>query len=215
MARMRLSSKNMCSVRHRPMPSAPNSRAWRASRGVSALARTPSGAPRRPSPSAWRSRPTARAGASCTRPSSTSPVPPSMVMTSPLRKVWPADRHGAGLGVDAQRAGAAHAGPAHAARDHGGVAGHAAARGEDAGRGVHAVDVLGAGLDAHQDDLAALAPSAPRPRRRRRRSRRRRRRARPAGRSRARACSACGIDGRVQQLVERRRLDAHHRLLAA
>ena len=63
----------------------------------------------------------------------------------------------AGLGVDAQRAGAAHARPAHAARDHGGVAGHAAARGEDAGRRVHAVDVLGAGLDAHQDHLAALA----------------------------------------------------------
>ena len=40
MARMRSASKNMCSVRQRPMPSAPNSRAWRASRGVSALART-------------------------------------------------------------------------------------------------------------------------------------------------------------------------------
>ena len=39
---MRSSSKNMCSVRHSPMPSAPNFTATRASFGVSALARTPS-----------------------------------------------------------------------------------------------------------------------------------------------------------------------------
>ena len=39
-ATMRSASKNMCSVRQRPMPSAPNSRAVRASSGVSALART-------------------------------------------------------------------------------------------------------------------------------------------------------------------------------
>ncbi len=37
----RLSSVNMCSVRHRPMPSAPNSRAFWASSGISAFARTP------------------------------------------------------------------------------------------------------------------------------------------------------------------------------
>jgi len=41
-------------------------------------------------------------------------------------------------------------------RDHRGVRGHAAARGEDAFGGVHAVNVLGAGLDPHQDDLAAI-----------------------------------------------------------
>jgi hypothetical protein len=42
------------------------------------------------------------------------------------------------------------------------MAGHAAARGQDALGGMHAVDVLRAGLDAHQDDLAArlLAASA-------------------------------------------------------
>ena len=39
-AAMRSGSKNMCSVRHRPMPSAPSSRALRASRGVSAFVRT-------------------------------------------------------------------------------------------------------------------------------------------------------------------------------
>ena len=37
----RSSAKNMCSVRQRPMPSAPNARAALASRGMSALARTP------------------------------------------------------------------------------------------------------------------------------------------------------------------------------
>ena len=61
----------------------------------------------------------------------------------------------AGLVVDAQRAGAADAGLAHAARHDRGVAGHAAARGQDAVRGMHAVDVLRAGLDAHQDHLPA------------------------------------------------------------
>ena len=65
--------------------------------------------------------------------------------------------HGLRAIVDAQRAGAGDAGLAHAARDHGGMRGHAAARGQDALGGVHAVDVLGRGLDAHQDDLAALA----------------------------------------------------------
>ena len=41
-ARMRPGSKNMCSVRQSPMPSAPNSRATRASAGVSAFVRTES-----------------------------------------------------------------------------------------------------------------------------------------------------------------------------
>ena len=39
-AEMRAGSKNICSVRHRPMPSAPNLRAVSASSGVSALVRT-------------------------------------------------------------------------------------------------------------------------------------------------------------------------------
>ena len=40
MATIRFSPKNMCSVRHRPIPSAPNSRALAESLGVSALVRT-------------------------------------------------------------------------------------------------------------------------------------------------------------------------------
>ena len=58
--------------------------------------------------------------------------------------------------IDADRAGAGNAGLAHAARDHGGVRGHAAARREDALGGVHAVDIFRRGFDPHQDDLLAL-----------------------------------------------------------
>ena len=53
-------------------------------------------------------------------------------------------------------AAAGHAAGAHAAGHHGGVAGHAAPDGEDAPCKVHALDVLGAGLQADQDDLVAL-----------------------------------------------------------
>ena len=62
--------------------------------------------------------------------------------------------------VDRDAAGAGDAGPAHAARHHRGVAGHAAARGQDAAGGVHAVDVLRAGLDPHQDHRLALGGAA-------------------------------------------------------
>src|SRR3546814_16669337 len=54
--------------------------------------------------------------------------------------------------ADLQAAGAGDAGTAHAARDDRGVAGHPAARGEDAPCLVHAVDVLRAGLGADEDD---------------------------------------------------------------
>src|SRR5699024_3695731 len=53
-------------------------------------------------------------------------------------------------------AAAGHAAGAHAAGHHGGVAGHAAPDGEDAPCKVHALDVLGAGLQADQDDLLAI-----------------------------------------------------------
>src|SRR5690606_7560127 len=66
-------------------------------------------------------------------------------------------RHPAALGVDLQLLGAAHTGLAHAAGDHGRVGGLAAARGEDALGGDHAVQVVGVGLAADQDDLLAGA----------------------------------------------------------
>ncbi len=123
-----------------------------------------------------------------------------------LQRVAHGDQR-AGAVVDAQRAGAGNAGLAHAARHDGGVAGHAAARGEDAFRRMHAVDVLGAGLDAHQDHLLAdfsrvlgilggehdLAGGRPR-------------RGGQAGADDL--ALGARVDGRVQQLVERGRVDA-------
>ena len=82
-------SKNMCSVRQRPMPSAPNERAVRASVGVSALARTfmrrTASAhsmilPKSPESSGW---------SIATAPLMICPVVPSMVMTSPFLSVTP------------------------------------------------------------------------------------------------------------------------------
>ena len=60
------------------------------------------------------------------------------------------------FGVDLQVLRAGDAGLAHAAGDDGRVGGHAAVAGDDA-LGLHeAVDVVGVGLPAHQDDLLAL-----------------------------------------------------------
>ena len=87
-----------------------------------------------------------------------------------------------------------------------------AGRRQDALRRVHAVDVVGRGLAAHQDQALLLAargrrvrvehgPSADR-----------------AGRGRETGGDDVelgpGVESRVQQLVERRRIDAHHRLVA-
>ena len=98
----RRSPRNMCSVRHSPMPCAPNRRARAASSGVSALARTRSR--RAPSawamiretaltrssstfsPSKWRTTNAAETG---TSPANTSPVDPSIEIRSPSRTVRP------------------------------------------------------------------------------------------------------------------------------
>ncbi len=55
--------------------------------------------------------------------------------------------------VDLERARAGNAGPPHAARHNGRMAGHAAARGQNAFCGVHAVNVFRAGFGAHQDHV--------------------------------------------------------------
>ncbi len=136
-----------------------------------------------------------------------------MVMTSPfLQRDAAGGERVRGI-VDADRAGAGDAGLAHAARHHRGMGGHAAAGGEDALGGVHAVDVLGARLDAHQDHLAPL-------------------RLQQlgfvggehdlAGRGAGRGRQAGGdhlargrrIDGRMEELVERAGIDPGDRLLA-
>ncbi len=74
----------------------------------------------------------------------------------PLLEHPVADGHRARVVVDAQLAGTGDAGHAHAAGDHRRVAGHATAGGQDALGHGHAADVLGAGLDAGEDDLVAL-----------------------------------------------------------
>ena len=67
--------------------------------------------------------------------------------------------HDALLLIHAELARAHHAAFAHAASDHGGVAGHAAARGKNPCRHLHAVNVFRRGLRAHQNDrcLAVFA----------------------------------------------------------
>ena len=85
----RSSAMNMCSVRQRPIPSAPNSRAFAASSGVSAFARTF----RRRKPSA-QSRIVSKSSLMCggtrsTVPRMTWPVPPSIVIVSLSPRSWP------------------------------------------------------------------------------------------------------------------------------
>ena len=79
---------------------------------------------------------------------------PSLMTIEPTRTVLAA-------GVDVQLLGAADAGLAHAAGDHRGVRGLAAAGGEDAVGGDHALEVVGVGLPADQHHL--LAARRPRP----------------------------------------------------
>ncbi len=122
-----------------------------------------------------------------------------------------ASRHCLGGVVDTKPAGARDAGLAHAARHHGGVRGHAAARRQDALGRVHAVDVLRARLYAHEDDLAArsLGPlgivgvehdlAAGRTWGRRQ-----------PGRDDL--ALGVGIDGRMKQLIQRRGVDAAYGL---
>ena len=83
-----------------------------------------------------------------------------MVMTSPRAMVRAPAVIVPAVHVDLQRARAGDAGPPHAARDDGGVAGHAAAHGEHAFGRVHAVDVFGRGFEAHQDDVAPIGGGA-------------------------------------------------------
>ncbi len=115
--------------------------------------------------------------------------------------------------VDADRARARHAGLAHAAGHHRCVAGHTAARGDNAFCRMHAVDVLRRGLDAHKDGLAARLLQ-----RLRLIGREHDLAARRAGRSRQtrrdRVSLGVGVDRRMQQLIERAGLDARYRLLA-
>ena len=111
-------------------------------------------------------------------------------------------------------AAAGDAAGAHAARDDRRVRGHAAAHGEDALRIVHAFDVLRGGLEADEDDLFALLALLDRVLRGEH----------DLTRGSARGCGQRARDGfrlfegggielRVQQRVERLRVDLHERFL--
>ena len=194
--RMRVSSKNMCSVRHSPMPSPPNLMAVRASSGgVDANAELADGI----GPAHQRAE-FARQFRLDHRHPAGQHLAQRAVDGDDVAGLEGAraDAHRAAAVIDANGAAAGDAGLAHAARDHGGVRGHAAAGGENAFGGVHAVNVFRAGLDPHQNDVAAVGLQAWRLRRTRTRSRPMRRRARPAGRSRSRRAWR-RIDGRMQQ----------------
>ena len=127
-ALMRSGSKNMCSVRQRPMPSAPNFFAVSASSGVSALARTSIRRVLSAHSISVAKSPDMAASIIATLPTNTSPVAPSSVIVSPARIVLAAGGQCLRVVVDRDAAGACHAGPTHAARHHRGMAGHAAAR---------------------------------------------------------------------------------------
>ena len=154
----RSSPRNMCSVRHSPIPSAPSRRALAASSPLSALARTPRWPARISSAHDEHRvelrRRVGRGEGDLAEPRPCRSVPsieshsPSATVTSPT--VIVAVRDPQGLGPDHGRLAPA---PGH----HGGVAHQPAPGGQDALGGQHAVDVLGRGLGADQDHLLAPA----------------------------------------------------------
>ena len=169
----------------------------RASFGVSALARTPrrrrSSAHSRirvnarvtaessglivPSSRTWRT----SEGRVGSLPRMTSPAVPSIEIQSPSAAFRLPERTSPCAMVDRDLARADDAGLAHAARDDRRVRGRSPARREDPGRRVHAGDVLGRGLLAHENDGLAL---------------RRHRDGRPAPSARSRPQAAPGPAGR-------------------
>ena len=164
----RSSAMNMCSVRHRPMPSAPSSRACGASSGVVGVGAHAEPAELVGPPSTVsKLAPTTSGVDQRDVVVRDSPVVPLMAMKSPSASSLPVERAAAcGLEVDVQLGGAGDGGAAHAAGDQRRVRGLAALAGEDALGRVEAGDVVGLGERAHEDDVAPLGRGR-RPRRRR------------------------------------------------
>ena len=156
----RSAARNMCSVRHRPMPCAPRIAALAGvALGVGVGAHLDVAGGDRVGPRQQRLELGRRLGARRVerRPRYTLPVLPSIVISSPasqhraapMRTASPSmcDLAGADDGRDPPPAG-----------DDRGVADHAAAGGEDAARRLHAEHVVGRGLGTHEDHrLAAVA----------------------------------------------------------
>ena len=86
---MRSASKNMCSLRQRPRPSTRNSRAMRASAGVSALARTPRSRAASAQSRSSEKAPPSSGGIMAGAPAITSPRVPSTVISAPSRRMRP------------------------------------------------------------------------------------------------------------------------------
>ena len=151
---------NMCSVRQRPIPSAPNSRALAASSGVSAFARTRS---RRSSSAQSRIVPKFSSIAGRDEPHGADDHAAGAAVdrdhVTDLQRVL-ADRHGAGPFVDREPLAAGHARLAHAARDDRRVRRHPSVRGQHAARLDEAVDVVRRRLPAHEDDVVARLAAA-------------------------------------------------------
>ena len=138
------------------MPSAPKARDWRASAGVSALART---FMRRKLIGPAHQRDEVRGQRRLAhRHAALDDLPGRAVDGDDLALAQDLVAGGQRLAlkIDLHRGGADHAWPPHAARHHRGVARHAAARGDDAGRGMHALHVLRRGLDPGEDQRVAL-----------------------------------------------------------
>ncbi len=152
---------NMCSVRQRPMPCAPSSRALRASSGVSAFAQTSM----RRSSSAHdekRRQPLRQLRRRRNqRKLADGDVARRAVDRDPIAFAAARRRRGSPLvaAVDLQRVAAGNARFAHAARDDRGVRRRAALRGQNAFGRDHAVHVVGRRLGAHEDDVLRPALS--------------------------------------------------------
>ena len=209
----RSSAMNMCSVRHRPIPSAPSSLARSASLGVSALTRTPSRRNSSAHSSTVSKRSSISGWISLAPGSTTAPSLPSIAISSPALNVRPSMRQLAGLEID-RHVRAGHRRHPHPPRHQRGVRGLAALGGEDPLGGVEAGHVVGLGERAHEDHVVA------RLRLRDRigggehdRADRRARRGRDALREHLVAVAA--IERRMQQRVQRTRVDRPQRLLPA
>ena len=201
----RSSPKNMCSVRQRPMPCAPNSRARAASGGVSAFARTRS----RRNPSAqpstvWKSS-FSEGGTSSTAPRIDGAAAAVDRDHVTFAQLVPAEGRDAAL--ERQPVAARDARLPHPPRHHRCVRGHPSVHRQDPLRGDHPVDVVRRRLVADEDHRAALRPLDRRvgfedDAAARRAGARVQPLARPASRRRVR------VDRRMEELVELGGIDA-------
>ena len=155
-ARMRSGAKNMCSVRHRPMPSAPNLRAVSASSGVSALARTPIRRHESAHSIKVPKSPEIVGSIIATEPRNTSPVAPSKCDRVTCSDVAPASCQHLTVVVDCDPTCAGNARPSHPPCDDCGVASHTPACRQNPSCGMHAVDIFRTRLHPNQNDCLAL-----------------------------------------------------------